>query len=140
MNYEEIKKMIVDMGNSRVDELMVEFPDGIKIHMKKNSETFQGKQESVSRVCEEPVEIKEEKEAFKEIKAPMVGTFYSKSAPTADVFVKVGDRVKKGDTLCILEAMKLMNEIEAEMDGEIVEVCKQDEEMVEYGEVLFRLK
>ena len=70
----------------------------------------------------------------------MVGTFYSKSAPTAKPFVKVGDRVTKGQTLCIIEAMKLMNEIESEYDGEIVEVCAKDDEMVEYGEVLFKIK
>ena len=70
----------------------------------------------------------------------MVGTFYSKPSPKAKKFVEVGDKVKKGDVLCVLEAMKLMNEIESEFDGEIVEVCCKDEDMVEYGEVLFKIK
>ena len=70
----------------------------------------------------------------------MVGTFYSKSSPTAEPFVKVGDKVKKGQTLCIIEAMKLMNEIEAECDGEIAEICAQDDNMVEFGEMLFKIK
>ena len=79
-------------------------------------------------------------ENYKEIKAPMVGTFYSKSSPTAKTFVSVGDKVKKGDVVCIIEAMKLMNEIESEFDGEIVEICKKDEDMCEYGECLFKIK
>ena len=70
----------------------------------------------------------------------MVGTFYSKSSPTANPFVKVGDKVKKGQVLCILEAMKLMNEIESEYDGEIVEVCVKDDEMVEFGQALFKIR
>ena len=70
----------------------------------------------------------------------MVGTFYTKSSPTAEPFVKVGDRVKKGDVLCIIEAMKLMNEIESDVDGEIVEICCNDEDLVEYGSVLFKIK
>jgi acetyl-CoA carboxylase biotin carboxyl carrier protein len=74
------------------------------------------------------------------VKSPMVGTFYSKSSPTAEAFVKVGDKIKKGDTLCIIEAMKLMNEIESEYDGEIVEILVKDGEMVDYGKDLFIIK
>ena len=74
------------------------------------------------------------------VKSPMVGTFYSKSSPTAEAFVKVGSKVKKGDILCIVEAMKLMNEIESEFDGEVVEIFVDDEDMVEYGQPLFLIK
>ncbi len=74
-----------------------------------------------------------------EVCAPMVGVFYAAPAPGAEPFVRVGGRVKKGDTLCILEAMKLMNEVVAERDGEIVEACVEDGELVEYGRVLFRI-
>lgn len=74
-----------------------------------------------------------------EIKSPMVGTFYRRPAPDAKPFVDVGSVVKKGDVLCIVEAMKLMNEIEADMSGKIVEVRLDDGQMVEYGEVLFRI-
>ena len=70
----------------------------------------------------------------------MVGTFYSKSSPKAEPFVKIGSKVKKGDTLCIIEAMKLMNEIESEFDGEITEILVNDEDMVEYGQPLFIIK
>ena len=67
----------------------------------------------------------------------MVGTFYSKSEPTASPFVKVGDKVKKGQVLCILEAMKLMNEIESEFEGKVKEILVKDGEAVEYGKPLF---
>ena len=70
----------------------------------------------------------------------MVGKFYSKSSPKAEPFVKVGDKVKKGQVVCIVEAMKLMNEIESEFDGEVVEICVNNEDMVEYGAPLFKLK
>ena len=73
------------------------------------------------------------------VRAPMVGVFYAAPAPGAEPFVHVGSKVKKGETLCILEAMKLMNEVAAERDGEVVEVCVNDGELVEYGRVLFRI-
>ena len=74
-----------------------------------------------------------------EVKSPFVGTFYAAPSPGAMPFVKVGDRVDPGRTLCVLEAMKIMNEIDAEVGGEIVEVCVEDESFVEFGEVLFRI-
>ena len=70
----------------------------------------------------------------------MVGTFYASSAPDKDPFVKVGDRISKGQVVCIVEAMKLMNEIESEFDGEIVEICVNDGDMVDYGKALFKIK
>lgn len=75
-----------------------------------------------------------------EICSPLVGVFYSAPAEDAEPFVKVGDRVKKGQTLCIVEAMKLMNEIMAEEDGEILEVCAENGQVVDFGCRLFRLK
>lgn len=144
MNYEEIKKLIDDMGESKVDELKIEFPDGIKISMKKNEMLGRETTNSVKApiFSNNTDVIKEEKkiEEGKVIYSPMVGTFYSKSSPSAEPFVKVGDKVKKGDVLCIIEAMKLMNEIESEYDGEIIEIYIQDDEMVEYGKPLFRIK
>ena len=74
------------------------------------------------------------------ITAPIVGTFYSAPAPDAPAYVKVGDHVKKGQTICILEAMKLMNEIEAEYDCEIEAVLVSNEQKVEYGQPLFRVQ
>lgn len=74
------------------------------------------------------------------VASPMVGVFYAAPAENAEPFVKVGDVVKKGQTLCIVEAMKLMNEIMAEQDGEIVEICAQNGQVVDYGCTLFRMK
>ena len=77
---------------------------------------------------------------LKEIRSPFVGTFYAAPAPGSDNFVQVGQKVKKGDTLCIVEAMKLMNEIEAEKDGIIAEILVENEEPVEYDQVLFLME
>ena len=151
MEYKDIKEIVKDMGESKIDELKIEFPDGTKISMKKNDQKVVYKAEpevhevvmtqapAESTIAHANSENKAE-ENYKEIKAPMVGTFYSKSSPTAKPFVNVGDKVKKGDVVCIIEAMKLMNEIESEFDGEIVEICKKDEDMCEYGECLFKIK
>ena len=147
MDYNEIKNLINDIGYSNVDEVNLEFPDGIKISVKKNNQVVKEvvKENTIettenSRQTTIVKENEEQNEDCKIIKSPMVGTFYSKSAPTANPFVKVGDKVKKGQVLCILEAMKLMNEIESEYDGEIVKVCVKDDEMVEFGQVLFKIK
>ena len=72
--------------------------------------------------------------------APIVGTFYGAPAPDAPSYVKAGDRVEPGTVLCIIEAMKLMNEIEAETSGVVREVLVRNEEPVEYGQVLFRIE
>ena len=77
---------------------------------------------------------------IKEIQSPMVGTFYRRPAVDAEPYVVPGDTIKKGDVLCIVEAMKVMNEIEAEISGKVLEVCLEDGQMVEYGEVIFRVE
>ena len=145
MQYDEIKRLIDDVGNSNIDDISLEFPDGLKINIKKNASlvTVAEKQTSPSsnvttQVIKEVESITEEN--YKFITSPVVGTFYSKSAPTANPYVHVGQKVKKGDVLCIIEAMKLMNEIEAECSGEIIEILAKDEEMVDYGKVLFKIK
>ena len=89
--------------------------------------------EDVSTAADEPGE------ELLEIHSPMVGTFYRAQAPDAPPYVEVGDRVKAGQTLCILEAMKLMNELESEVTGVIREISVQNAEPVEYGQVLFRV-
>ena len=75
----------------------------------------------------------------KDIKAPMVGVFYSAPSPGATPYVSIGSKVKKGDVLCIIEAMKLMNEITSDFDGEIVDICAMDGDVVEYGQPLFKI-
>ena len=75
-----------------------------------------------------------------EVKAPMVGTFYRSPAPNADVYVREGQKVRKGDTLCIIEAMKLMNEIESDFDGKIATILVENGQPVEFGEPLFEIE
>ena len=157
MNYneiqEDINKMINDVEKSNLNSLEIEFPNGLKIKMSKgnktntsnaNSESVQVSEvvptvsnKVVNNIQAETVKVEEN---YKEIKSPMVGTFYASSSPKAEPFVKIGDKVKKGQVVCIVEAMKLMNEIESEFDGEVVEVCKNNEDMVEYGTTLFKIK
>lgn len=158
MEYEKIKQLMEDMGKSKLDSLEIEFPDGTKICMTKNN----GKKQNAKNInngsvieASAPMTVPvvqnnvgnslvvtetEKEENLKVVKSPMVGTFYNSSAPGKEPFVKVGDRVSKGQVLCIVEAMKLMNEIESEFDGEIIEVCVNNEEPVEYGKPLFKIK
>ncbi|MCD8049115.1 MAG: acetyl-CoA carboxylase biotin carboxyl carrier protein [Clostridia bacterium] len=76
----------------------------------------------------------------KAVKSPMVGVYYEAPSPGEEPFVHLGDKVKKGDVLCIVEAMKLLNEITADEDGEIVKICATDGQVVEYGQCLFLIK
>ena len=140
MEYDKIKKLMDDMGNSKLTSIDIYFPDGTKISMKKDAI-----QEKIV-VAETTTDIvKEEKEKTPEIskpsgnivKSPMVGTFYLKPSPTSEPYVEIGKTVKKGDTLCIIEAMKLMNEIESEYQGKIKEILVEDGKPVEYGTELF---
>lgn len=157
MDYNEIKKLMDDMGESKLSEIEIEFPDGIKIKIKKdNGEVkmppipMHGPQTAMVpleygipcgvQAPSVPAVVPQNKTEGNVVKSPMVGTFYSKSSPTAESYVKVGSKVKKGDTLCIVEAMKLMNEIESEFDGEVVEILVKDGEMVDYGKPLFIIK
>ncbi|NNM28588.1 MAG: acetyl-CoA carboxylase biotin carboxyl carrier protein [Akkermansiaceae bacterium] len=76
----------------------------------------------------------------KALTSPMVGTFYRRPSPEADVFADVGDTVSEGQTLCIIEAMKVMNEIKAESGGTVTEICVEDNSPVQFGDVLFRIR
>ena len=91
--------------------------------------------EALGVTHEEPAPVKEGTLVL----APTVGVFYSAPSPDARPFVEVGDQVKKGDTLCIIEAMKLMNEIPAEVDGTVAEICVGNGQVVEYNQPLFRI-
>jgi len=79
-------------------------------------------------------------EKYHVIKSPFVGTFYSSPGPGKPVYTKIGDKVKVGQPLCVLEAMKIMNEIDADINGEVVEVCVENESLVEFGQPLFKIK
>ncbi len=144
MEYEKIKQLMDDMGNSKLSSIDIDFPDGTKISMKKNENA----EAAIKTVVVENKDVKSEKsESIKlsnenvgnVVKSPMVGTFYIKPNPSAEPYVEVGKKVKKGDVLCIVEAMKLMNEIESEFDGEVAEIFVKDGEAVEYAKPLFRI-
>jgi acetyl-CoA carboxylase biotin carboxyl carrier protein len=104
-----------------------------------NGPINQTSEQAVKTLVEESVQQSEETN-YKKIVSPMVGTYYASPSPDKPVFIKVGDKVKKGQTVCIIEAMKLMNEIESEVDGEIVKILVNNEEMVEFGQPLFLVK
>lgn len=148
MEYEKIKQLMEDMGNSKLTEINVDFPDGTKISMKKElkKETIVVNQTDAKLVENSDLKVEEvTKSEIKEdegniVKSPMVGTFYIKPSPTSEPYVEIGKDVKKGDTLCIIEAMKLMNEIESEFSGKVAEILVKDGDMVEYGTPLFRIK
>lgn len=77
--------------------------------------------------------------AITEVKSPMVGTVYIAPSPGTEPFVQVGDKVKKGQVLCVIEAMKLMNEFPSPQDGEVVDICIEDGQLIEYGQCLFKI-
>ena len=150
MEYDKIKQLIDDMGNSKLTEIDINFPDGTKISMKKSQEINQKvltsqiepQTETINIVNQNSIqkESQEKEENGNIVKSPMVGTFYIKPSPTSEPYVEIGKNVKKGDVLCIIEAMKLMNEIESEFNGEIIEVYVKDGEVVDYGKPLFKIK
>jgi len=90
-------------------------------------------------ILEKTVEVPSD-ENIVSVKSPMVGTFYGSPSPDAEPYVKIGEHISKGQTLCIVEAMKLMNEIKSEFDGTIVEIAAENAAAIEYDQVLFLLK
>ena len=149
MEYEQIKQLMEDMGNSKLTEIDLDFKDGTKIRMKKESnqekiivkQTSENNVNSLNNIMQKNKQISNEENEEKGniVKSPMVGTFYIKPSPTSDPYVQVGKDVKQGDVLCIIEAMKLMNEIESEFSGKVTEILVKDGEPVEYGTPLFRI-
>lgn len=151
MEYEKIKQLMEDMGNSKLTALDIDFPDGTKISMKKeNTKVIEKKAEDIyvaEEVAEEKIEntnknnnTSNEDDNTKVIKSPMVGTFYLRPSPTSDPYVEIGKVLSVGDTVCIIEAMKLMNEIESDIAGKVIEIIAKDGEPVEYGAPLFRVE
>jgi acetyl-CoA carboxylase biotin carboxyl carrier protein len=127
--------------------------DNFKLELEKNNNITSDQSLTISRETENtrinvslPSDDKENRSADKGtadrkmILAPMVGTFYAQPGPDKPPYVSVGDKVKKGQPVCIIEAMKLMNEIESEVEGEIIECLVENEEMVEFGQPLYIVK
>lgn len=139
MEYEQIKKLMEDMGESKLTDVSIEFPDGVKISMKKEATNVQTSKVEIKQETETEEKEEDNKNDFKLIKSPMVGTFYSKPSPDAKPYVSVGQHVEKGQVLCIIEAMKLLNEIEADTAGTIEEILVTDGESVDFGKILFKL-
>lgn len=160
---QEIREIIKLVDSSSIDEFVYEV-DGAKVKLKKNgvvvTDTVAPKKEVVAPVVQQPAPVAtpvapatpakaEEAPAaapanndpsLHKIVSPMVGTFYQSPNPDSPAYVKVGDKVGNETIVCIVEAMKLFNEIEAEVQGEIVEVLVKDGELVEYGQPLFLVK
>ncbi|WP_391116034.1 acetyl-CoA carboxylase biotin carboxyl carrier protein [Psychrobacillus sp. L3] len=162
MKIQEIREIIKLVDQSTLDEFLYE-SEGTKIKLKKNDKSsvttsaaaFESTtlveqpvlvetkpvQVSVSKeVMEEKVEKIEEDKSLQKITSPMVGTFYQSSSPETPAYVQVGTKVSAESIVCIVEAMKLFNEIEAEVNGEIVEILVKDGQLVEYGQPLFLVK
>ena len=137
MEFDKIVKLIHAVGESGLSEFSFEV-GALKISMRGGEK--QGKTvEFLPKAVEIKEEIKEKPTAItgKIVKSPLVGTFYAAPSPEAETFVKKGDTVKKGQVLGIVEAMKLMNEIESEYDGVVEDILIGNEDTVEYGQPLF---
>lgn len=143
MEYENIKQLIEEMGNSKLTAVDIEFPDGTKISMKKDKmqeKIIQNIPTVENNTIENQIKENTNEKKGNIIKSPMVGIFYLKPSPTAEPYIEIGKEVKKGDVLCIIEAMKLMNELESEYTGKVTEVLVKDGEAVEYGTPLLRIE
>lgn len=159
LKIDEIKELIELINNSTIDEFSYE-QDGSKVKIKKNTNQVNGVEPPVQyiqpaqtsavsqqSVIEEKVNTtdttstqKAVDESLHTITSPMVGTFYQSASPDQPPYVTVGASVQKDSVVCIVEAMKLFNEIEAEVEGEIVEMLVNDGQLVEYGQPLFVVK
>ncbi len=154
MNIKEIKNLIKFVSLSNISEVKLklrEFKITIKTDNKKSSTRVNSSilskdellnitdENSINQNQEESVFLDEKKsnEKYTTIKSPIIGTFYRKPSPEKDVFVDVGSQIKKGDTLCVIEAMKLFNEIESDVDGKIVKILVDDSSPVEFDQPLF---
>ncbi|WP_088370701.1 acetyl-CoA carboxylase biotin carboxyl carrier protein [endosymbiont 'TC1' of Trimyema compressum] len=151
MDLKDILKLIDRLETSSVTHVSVE-EEGKKVIIEKQAEVVQSApvptitqyevpQQVVTTNVQETAILEVEEEAnIAYITSPIVGTFYESPSPTAGPFVKIGDSIDKGQVLCIVEAMKLMNEIESDFSGEIVEIMVNNEEMVEFGQKLFKVR
>lgn len=163
MDIKDIKELIITIDKTSIEEVKIEKSD-IKIMISKRSDS-EGRNEtktiidnletknietkvinnekdkSKSECCsEDSMEVLADDENTFIVKSPIVGTFYEAASPDSAPFVKIGDKVEKGQTLCIIEAMKIMNEIECEAEGQVVEIFVADEDIVEYGQPLMKIR
>ncbi len=141
MELDDLKELIELLKETDITELQLE-KDGTKVRIKREKmlspmeisvQKFGRLQEKVTREAEEETRLIT-------VTSPIVGTFYRASSPEAAPFVELGSKIKKGQVLCIVEAMKLMNEIESEVDGIVIKVLVENGQPVEYGEPLFLIE
>lgn len=140
MNLDEIRALIDLLKETDISEIQIE-KEGVRLKLRREKllSTFGMLEKRVENISEPPAEI-EETSHLVTITSPIVGTFYRAPSPDAEPFTEVGMRVSKGQVLCIVEAMKLMNEIESEVDGVVVRVLVENGQPVEYGEPLFLIE
>ena len=145
-NIEEIKELMALLENSSLSALEVQ-QDDVKVRLEKPAVTVAAPiavpapaPVAAPAPAAAPAAAPAPADAGKAINAPIVGVFYAAPSPDSEPYVSVGKRVKKGDVVCIIEAMKCMNEIQAEEDGEITAVLATNGELVEYGQPLFAIK
>jgi len=141
MEINKLKDFIKFMDDNNLCELEIE-EEGKRIRLKKN---VHEQVVSISHAVNPEKLVKEtpkekEKENILEIKSPMVGTFYRAPSPGAKPYVDIGEIIKPGDVVCIIEAMKLMNEIKAEVGGEVIGIPVNNSEPVEFGQTLFTIR
>ena len=141
MNIKKIEEVVKLMEKHGLTEISVE-EEGVKIHLKKGSsgtieQTLEMRPHILAPATQEASPAQQEKQNVVEIKAPMVGTFYKSPSPDSNPFVEVGGKVAEGDVVCVIEAMKLMNEIKSEVKGKIVDVLVGNGEPVEFGQIMF---
>jgi len=148
MNLKEIKELIALMNENGLMELEIE-REGMKIRLRKSGsgqiETIAYEQAAprpaqAARLEEKPVEPQKPERNLSAIKAPMVGTFYRAASPDARPYAEIGQTVEVGQVVCIIEAMKLMNEIKSEVKGKIVEILVENARSIEYGQPLFMVE
>lgn len=145
LNLEELKELITILNQTDIAELSLEFAD-TRLHIRKNEKTLVPVGQVVSVIPNEPAPVAvmppvpPSNKNLVDIASPMVGTFYRSPKPDEPPFVNKGDMVRKGQPVCIIEAMKLMNEIEAETDGRVVEILIDNAQPVGYGQVLMKIE
>ena len=141
MDLRKVKKLIELLEESGLSEIEItEGDDRVRItksskEKQKSSVVHTSNETEVTNLTEDS--SPRNKNGFHEVKAPMIGTFYQSSEPDAEAFVKVGDPINEGDTLCIIEAMKMMNKIESDISGTVERVIVQNGDPVEFDQVLF---
>jgi acetyl-CoA carboxylase biotin carboxyl carrier protein len=149
MNLKDLKELIELIQGTEVAEVELQEGD-LRIRVRRGeptvltsslptSKAVASSRPEASSAMEPAAPIEEEQKYFI-VRSPIVGTFYRSASPDSQPYVEVGDQVKKGQILCIVEAMKLMNEIESELDGCVVEISVEDASPVEYGQVLFKVE